>query len=571
MRYKIVYLSISFFCLITSFAIPCVQAQSGSGELENLIEEIKELRQQSYYDSSLQLIEKVKIKYGLGNAENISLSILEISNYYHLGKYDQMDDLLMELEKNQKFSEDQYYYVVFYKAISQSRKGMYQEAIDLMIKAAKGFKKSNDMLFLSNAYNSLGVYFKELNDFSSAQFYFQLSRDVNKTLKNDNLTLQNLNNLGSLFSSLQQLDSALYYYDLVSKLLEKNKNYFFLAQNTLNRGNLYEKKGNYTKAEILFKQCLTICEREGFSYGVLLAKLNLGNLYRLTGNFRFSENYLLDALEMSRTQQMKKEEVKVLERISWLKRDQNNFKEAYEFNIQFHALNDSLVNDKIRKESSELMNKFESEKRNNEILKLTSEKQKGQLYLLFLSLVLMALVVIALLIYLSHKKTKFQKIVIEKEKVNLQKLIETKDKEFTIQAAQLLKFYSGIEKGKEKVFQVLQNEFPDMDHQKKIQISNKFDVDFIGDGMIKDFDARITDSNEDFFKMLLSHYSDLTLSELKLCAYLRLNLSTKEISEILNKSTRTLETQRLSIRKKMKLESTENLVSHLIALEMQAS
>jgi DNA-binding CsgD family transcriptional regulator len=321
----------------------------------------------------------------------------------------------------------------------------------------------------------------------------------------------------------------------------------------------------------LFKQCLSLCEREGLSYGILLSKLNLGNLNRLTKKFNIAENYLLDALKLSKTQQMKKEESRVLERLSWLKRDQNSFKEAYDFNIQFHALNDSLVNDKIRKESSELMNKYETEKKNNEILKLTSEKQKGQLYLLFMGLGLMVLVVILLLIYLSHKKTKFQKIVIEKEKDNLQKLIEVKDKEFTVQAAQVLKFQAEIEKGKEKVMKVLQNELPEMDQQKKIQISNKFDVGLMGDNMFKDFDARMTDSNEDFFKMLLSQYSDLTLSELKLCAYLRLNLSTKEISEILNKSTRTLETQRLSIRRKMKLEPSDNLVSHLIAIEMQTS
>jgi DNA-binding CsgD family transcriptional regulator len=55
-------------------------------------------------------------------------------------------------------------------------------------------------------------------------------------------------------------------------------------------------------------------------------------------------------------------------------------------------------------------------------------------------------------------------------------------------------------------------------------------------------------------------------SELKLCSYLRLNLSTKELAEILNKSARTIENARFSIRKKMGLKPEDNLVAQLIAV-----
>jgi DNA-binding CsgD family transcriptional regulator len=66
-------------------------------------------------------------------------------------------------------------------------------------------------------------------------------------------------------------------------------------------------------------------------------------------------------------------------------------------------------------------------------------------------------------------------------------------------------------------------------------------------------------------------YPDLKPSELKLCSYLRLNLSTKELAEILNKSVRTIENARFSIRKKMGLGPEDNLVGKLIALESTTS
>lgn len=65
-------------------------------------------------------------------------------------------------------------------------------------------------------------------------------------------------------------------------------------------------------------------------------------------------------------------------------------------------------------------------------------------------------------------------------------------------------------------------------------------------------------------KLLLKKYPNLSLTELKLCALLVLNISSKEIGELTNRSVRTIEFTRLNIRKKMNLSNDENLVKHLI-------
>jgi DNA-binding CsgD family transcriptional regulator len=85
--------------------------------------------------------------------------------------------------------------------------------------------------------------------------------------------------------------------------------------------------------------------------------------------------------------------------------------------------------------------------------------------------------------------------------------------------------------------------------------------------MQQEFEHRITTTNEDFYQKLLKAFPDLKPSELKLCSYLRLNLSTQELAEILNKSARTIENTRFSIRKKMGLGPEDSLVAHLIAME----
>ena len=65
-------------------------------------------------------------------------------------------------------------------------------------------------------------------------------------------------------------------------------------------------------------------------------------------------------------------------------------------------------------------------------------------------------------------------------------------------------------------------------------------------------------------KLLLRKYPNFSLNELKLCAFLVLNISSKEISELTSRSVRTIEFTRYSIRKKMNLSTDENLVKHLI-------
>ena len=69
-----------------------------------------------------------------------------------------------------------------------------------------------------------------------------------------------------------------------------------------------------------------------------------------------------------------------------------------------------------------------------------------------------------------------------------------------------------------------------------------------------------------FFKNLLSHFPDLTPGDLKLCAYLKMNLSSKEIAALLNISTRGVEVRRYRLRKKLHLEHDQNLIEFLMEL-----
>ena len=72
---------------------------------------------------------------------------------------------------------------------------------------------------------------------------------------------------------------------------------------------------------------------------------------------------------------------------------------------------------------------------------------------------------------------------------------------------------------------------------------------------------------EHFFSTLTERYPDLTSSDLKFCALLRLNMSTKEIADALNLTTRGVESARYRLRKKFKLGPNDSLTSFILNIK----
>jgi len=80
------------------------------------------------------------------------------------------------------------------------------------------------------------------------------------------------------------------------------------------------------------------------------------------------------------------------------------------------------------------------------------------------------------------------------------------------------------------------------------------------------FEKAFNEADKGFFKKVQTTHPELTPSDLKLCAYLRLNMSSKEIAPLLNISTRSVEIKRYRLRKKLNLKHEAGLVNYLLTL-----
>jgi len=80
------------------------------------------------------------------------------------------------------------------------------------------------------------------------------------------------------------------------------------------------------------------------------------------------------------------------------------------------------------------------------------------------------------------------------------------------------------------------------------------------------FEQNFAEVHEEFLNKLSVLHADLTNGELKLAAYIRMDLSSKEIAPLLNISLRSVENKRYRLRKKLGLEHDDNLSSYLLKL-----
>ena len=515
------------------------------------------------YDLTILTLHKFRQLVGDKDEMEIAYIYLQLaSTFCFMGNIDSLNYWQSQAEKFRSSTSSLYGNYLLVDGLKNSYLGKYSMAIKSLWQAISFFDKIGNKKGLAVAYNNLAANYGRLGDLENQKLNLLKAIDINKSLGYTYQMVMNYNNLGSNYKQSNQIEKALKYYDLAYQELKKLDNPFLLAQNLTNRANIFEKQGNLKAAEKFFAECEKVCEENNIQYGVMLTNLNMGNLFRLQKKYVDASLRLNKSLALTKSLNSVREEALVYERLSWLSRDIADFKAAYDFQTKFHLLNDSLINESVKKEAFALKEKYESEKKEKEILKL-SKKQLNYQY--FISILFGF--VLLLLIVIQWWRNKHKLVLLEKQKQELNRkylkdVIDNKEKELTSQVTLLAQMQQQVNDMISKTSKILNDNSTEQVKLKKIETLLKADPIHT---LKSDFDVRLTSSNEDFFSLLLHKYPDLSPAELKLCAYLRLNPSTKDLALITNRSMRTIESTRTNIRKKMNLTSQENLVTHLLS------
>lgn len=164
----------------------------------------------------------------------------------------------------------------------------------------------------------------------------------------------------------------------------------------------------------------------------------------------------------------------------------------------------------------------------------------------------------------QQKLAKSQAALTQVKNETLQNQIEFKNKELVSATMHLVQKGELISKISQKLDQIAKNAKDAQTIKDIKQVIRLLHHDQILDEDWQQFTSHFDQVHSDFLKRLGKQFPNLTPKDYRLCAYLRMNLSTKEIALMMNISVRGVEVSRYRLRKKMELESRVNLTEYMM-------
>lgn len=165
---------------------------------------------------------------------------------------------------------------------------------------------------------------------------------------------------------------------------------------------------------------------------------------------------------------------------------------------------------------------------------------------------------------LELNKTEGELVLLRNEKLEME--INLMNSELAASAMNLVKKAELLSKTKEELNKVIKV----IDHPEAISELKKmvktYDQDDKMNQEWKNFSKHFDKVQGDFLNIIKERHPSITSNELKLCAYLRMNLSTKEIAQFANISVRGVEISRYRLRKKLQIPTEISLFDYLVGI-----
>lgn len=166
----------------------------------------------------------------------------------------------------------------------------------------------------------------------------------------------------------------------------------------------------------------------------------------------------------------------------------------------------------------------------------------------------------------EEENARKERQIVELEKEKLRNELDHKSQEMAdllMNFARKNEILINIKTELQKVFAKLKGDNVGDVKRMILSLNGKIDTNIQSDELLKRIEDQFDMVHNNFMKKLRAAYPALTSNELLMCAYLKMNLSTKEIAPLLNISVRGVETLRYRLRKKINLDAGKSLTEFL--------
>lgn len=397
--------------------------------------------------------------------------------------------------------------------------GEYEEANNYYTRALEILKAKGETYGILVAYLNIGDVFRMLEKYDVALVYYQDVLAGNDSLKIPSLSVIGLTRIGLIKSQLNEVDSAMIYFNRALRIAEEENDRLEMARSLYLIGETLFNKEKFSQAKDYLVRSLGIAE-ELELYSEMSGSANL--LQKISErNGDYKSAYLYANLHKQASDSMLSNEAK-----------------GQVLNLMFDH--------KIMLQELERQKQLEQEK---------NERRKNyfKLYLVIFVLILIALIA-TMLVIRSSQRIRIDRI--EKEKAELQMINVQKDLE--------LRNYEIVGKvltisGKNELIDSTAKQLSDfaasLSQNKRAELNN----------IIRDIKAKEVKNQweefyyyfsqvySQFYEKLEQDFPNLTLNEKRLCAFLKLNMTTKDIAALTYLNFKSIEVARTRLRKKLNL------------------
>ncbi len=257
--------------------------------------------------------------------------------------------------------------------------GMTTKALEYFNKAKDNSIKLNDKKGQSEAFNNIAIIYANEGELQEALDYFKFSLNIEKDLKDKKGTAESLNNVGAVFYYMQEIDSALYYIRQSVAIEKSIKNYTAISSSYNNIATILIENNRADEAKEFIDSAYAIAVEEKTTVDIEAALEIYANYYEA----------------------------------------KNDLKSALKFRKEYSAFKDSTLNVETNNKVAELEIKYETEKKENQILQQRAQMAEKDLQvkrrdsIIFGSLGLA--LILGLLGYLLYNQQKLKNRQLQKE------------------------------------------------------------------------------------------------------------------------------------------------------------
>lgn len=319
-------------------------------------------------------------------------------------------------------------------------KGDYAKALIGYLEGIDMANDYNNKLMLSIMNENIASLYTSQKDYIQALEFYQKVKNINQEIGNEIYSAETMSNIASLYADMGKLDYAMYNANSSIIVFEKHGIMDWLAFAYGIKGKTYLKEKKYKWAMYWYSQSEMLHKNLDDDRGKIDLLNGMAEAYLGLKKDRISEQYALEAFEVSDKIQFKEGKQKCANTLYKINKSKRDFATALEYHEIYQNLSDTLSRNENKKTLTLLKTKMEHEKQKEDLIAENRKQLGEQRNYIYASLTI--LLIFVMVTFLVRRSERIQKKLyaelkektgdLEKTEHELREINQTKDKLFSI-------------------------------------------------------------------------------------------------------------------------------------------